>query len=828
MPTFLYPWLAIAGAAAAAVPGIVHLLKRRRFQVVPWAAMDFLREALSRSRRMMELRDLLLLLLRVACLLVFGAALARPYWNRSSQAAIDPNQPVHAVVLVDNSLSMSYETPGGILLDEAKAKAKELMEGLPVGSLISVLPACGPATNVNYEAWGRREDALEALAAIRPVDCAARSGPVIDRALEACRRTTSVAGKRVFLVTDRQVANWSAAAESEHLKQLPCAMQVVEVAADQIENVWVADVQLRDGLANAQSPAVFIAKVGYQGGQPRKEIPVVLKVDGKQVAVQNIDLQPGQIREVVFPEYEFPRSPGPGRGRYAAVEVSIPRERIGFDRLPADNRRVMVAPVADSLPVVFVDSVGNHEDSKKKIFGDTFWLRRWLAPPSSSPGQDRPLVETRHLAVDQLSRTALADARLVVLAGISRPSPDAVSLLKEYVEQGGNLILAAGGSFDPAAWTETAWQDGLGILPVPLEPAAWGYAREDRRWSTSKTAPLTLKFGSLAHHYFRPEGVGDDDLRDALGPPVLFQKIVVAHCDQAVQDRVAAAADNYFRTQRKELAELDRQWAAEIPGGGLKHWIADLDQKRQKIQPSWLTWKQAETAGEGDSIPVDELAQRARPAVLARYNNDMPMLLRRQWGKGQILFLTTSLSPEWTTLHDLPQSAWLMDRIARCVLAETLTAWNVSSEKGLVVPVAAAERQDRFTLIDAEGKPHALRVDALGGERFGIGLADLTERGIYRVRAQRNDDAGQGDGALLWEVPLAVNGPAEESQLIPMERAQSGEKSFVDASAHAESTTPMQLQGVDLWKWLIGLMLVLLLAELLLAARSASRVEIVP
>ena len=78
---------------------------------------------------MMELRDLLLLLLRVACLLVFGMALARPYWNRFSQAAVDPNQPVHAVVLVDNSLSMSYQKPDGILLDEAKAKAKELIEG---------------------------------------------------------------------------------------------------------------------------------------------------------------------------------------------------------------------------------------------------------------------------------------------------------------------------------------------------------------------------------------------------------------------------------------------------------------------------------------------------------------------------------------------------------------------------------------------------------------------------------------------------------------------------------------------------------------------------
>ena len=42
---------AIAGLIAAAGPIIIHLLNRRRFRVVEWAAMDFLRQAMQRSRR---------------------------------------------------------------------------------------------------------------------------------------------------------------------------------------------------------------------------------------------------------------------------------------------------------------------------------------------------------------------------------------------------------------------------------------------------------------------------------------------------------------------------------------------------------------------------------------------------------------------------------------------------------------------------------------------------------------------------------------------------------------------------------------------------------
>ena len=55
---------------------IIHLLNRRRHRTVHWAAMDFLREALQRNRRILQMRDLLLLLMRCAAILLFGLALA--------------------------------------------------------------------------------------------------------------------------------------------------------------------------------------------------------------------------------------------------------------------------------------------------------------------------------------------------------------------------------------------------------------------------------------------------------------------------------------------------------------------------------------------------------------------------------------------------------------------------------------------------------------------------------------------------------------------------------------------------------------------------------
>ncbi len=317
---FLAPWFAIAGLIAAAAPVVIHLLNRRRFRIIQWAAMDFLREAVLRSRRILQWRDLLLMALRTLCLLLFGLAMARPFFS-GSEAAANPDQPVHAVLLVDNSLSMSYQKLDGTLLDDAKAKGREVIERLPRGSRISVLPICGSATAFSYDPYYTPEDALEALAAIQPVDRAATPRQTIDLALDACRRLPAMPAKQLVLLTDRQGASWPAQSLGEQGKQLPGPMQVVEVTAEDVENAWVADFKLRDGVADLQSPAVFVATIGYEGRSPRRDVQVTLTVDGVAIASQTIDLQPGQRREIRFPPYRFDVPVEPGKPTFVAAEV---------------------------------------------------------------------------------------------------------------------------------------------------------------------------------------------------------------------------------------------------------------------------------------------------------------------------------------------------------------------------------------------------------------------------------------------------------------------------------------------------------------------------
>src|SRR5688572_12843009 len=74
---FLHP-LALLGLAAVAIPALLHLLERRDPPELDFPPLRYLTDAERRSSRRLKLRNLLLLVLRTALILVIVLAAARP------------------------------------------------------------------------------------------------------------------------------------------------------------------------------------------------------------------------------------------------------------------------------------------------------------------------------------------------------------------------------------------------------------------------------------------------------------------------------------------------------------------------------------------------------------------------------------------------------------------------------------------------------------------------------------------------------------------------------------------------------------------------------
>src|ERR1051325_10664548 len=98
---FLNP-IMLFGVAAVSVPIIIHLLNRRKFQKVVWAAMRFLKLSVEQNQRRMQLEDMILLALRCLLLALLALALARPGILSNARDVFGQSK-VTGVIVLDNS-----------------------------------------------------------------------------------------------------------------------------------------------------------------------------------------------------------------------------------------------------------------------------------------------------------------------------------------------------------------------------------------------------------------------------------------------------------------------------------------------------------------------------------------------------------------------------------------------------------------------------------------------------------------------------------------------------------------------------------------------------
>jgi hypothetical protein len=480
-----------------------------------------------------------------------------------------------------------------------------------------------------------------------------------------------------------------------------------------------------------------------------------------------------------------------------------------------------------------VDQYGENEDRDDGKYGETIDLRQLLAPKLSRREDTPHLIKIRHMTIDRLAEkgpSALEDVRLVVMAGVADPNP-AVRLLREYVEQGGQLFIAAGGKFETAAWNQTAWEDGAGILPAPLQEEPVG-----KTWSESTDfGYFHLDFESMVGEYFDLPDEPIEYQRELYGGAYFF-KAVVPRLEQA--DKLVSAETQRISQKLQFLIDSDtlrRRLAQEEPLSEKDKVARQRDkEQREKIQPRWVTWNRQRLGDPlnrrpGENMPLDklakELAELTRPRVMARFakgqylTDSFPCLIERSVGLGSIVFLASGTYGDWWTGWNAlsrRDSVVLYDRILRSMLERTLPVRNQQIGIPLVMPIDAADRRDRFVINRPGGAPEELAVEVLEGDTYGLILRDITERGTYSV--ERVADSKE---PLVQKV--AFNGPAEESDIGVLDEEEltkrmAGANSKWIGKGRKISLQGARVRGEQLWKWLIWSVLLLFVVERIIIA----------
>ena len=124
--------LALAGLAAAALPVIIHLLKRHRATRVPFPTLRFLTDSRAAAVKIRSLSDPMLLILRGTAIVAAVLAAAQPDVVTSWQRAREDRQPSRAIVIDTSSSTNAFARKR----EEAVAlerRANTVVEVRPIG-----------------------------------------------------------------------------------------------------------------------------------------------------------------------------------------------------------------------------------------------------------------------------------------------------------------------------------------------------------------------------------------------------------------------------------------------------------------------------------------------------------------------------------------------------------------------------------------------------------------------------------------------------------------------------------------------------------------------
>ncbi|MGE0707550.1 MAG: BatA domain-containing protein [Planctomycetota bacterium] len=470
--SFLNGGLLWAGALIA-VPIIIHLLNRRRFKVVRWAAMDFLLAAQKENRRRIRIEHLLVLLLRCLALLLLALLLARPAVSQRGLGFLPGvSESIERIVVLDDSGSMAYTTGRATSFARARRLVKQLVNDLVAqrpADYLTVVRAGAPDAADPRLASPRSEATERFLAGLDQLE---PGQGVLDlpRALRAALGDdppgspgkAGAPGKAVvYVVTDLRHRDWigergdlprriaDALRASGRAAEGALRLLVVDVGGEGARNLGVVGLRAVDKLAMAGLPFEVAVSIKNYGEQPVYEVPLTLETPDGRVPLQPLKaIEPGKTAEARVQTTFL--QPG-------AQAVSV---RLGEDALPLDDARHLALSVTEHLHALLIDG----ERLEGPLGGEAALLRMALAPP----GDGESGVDPNVVLAEDAGAEELAGYDSLVLCNVARWPAERQEELERFVRKGGGLAVFLGDKVDLQAADQVLYRDGQGLLPVKL------------------------------------------------------------------------------------------------------------------------------------------------------------------------------------------------------------------------------------------------------------------------------------------------------------------------------------------------------------------------
>ena len=728
---WMYPLMPILGGLAVLSPIIIHLLNKRRFKIVHWAAMDFLFEADKKNRRRVQLENFLLLLLRCLAMLLLGLILARPFFSSAMASIFSSEQKFEHYLLLDDSLSQRVQSGNQSGLQRGLEAVKQLLQESSVNDRddwITLVLTSQPDRPV-FENASITVDTVDSL--LERVDEIEVSDSVADydqalAGLETMLQSQQSNVNRVaYVISDLRQRDWLRDTENENnpnrvvqriseMESVNSAM-VVDVGAALEENLAVTGIQVQDKLV-ANKTVQFDVTVANLGRQDADGVQVTLRVDEYPLPPQRIDrIGRGESVQVTFVHrfasdetdlLEPTSAERAGQLKNYSVVAEISSEGSVQDVLQEDSSRFYAARVLNGISVLFVDG----DPSAVSERGDVHYLNSLKIEGSGLTGES--------ITVSELETISLSQYRVIFLCNIDEAGEERLQALREWVQAGGALVLMPGNQVRARVFNKSFTED-VDLSPLRLtEILGDSSQRDSMEFVIKDTAHPALKL------------IVDFELMS------FFQKTDI------------------FSWWGSELVRQPEELPAdEVGGEGVV--VGDAEAGSQSV-----------AAGQPG-------AGLANVVLTISDERDSPAMVQRQIGKGSVVTFTIGADGDWNQWPGEVTYALTMLPLIESLIGNFGSDSQVQIGGRLGYQVDLSKYGPNVTLIDPASDKLMERAEGQTADDKGIlqrvDFEQTQRRGIYRMALERRVDQA------VDEVYFAVNVDPDEGNLKRLDLMQQGD-----------------------------------------------------
>ncbi|MFA7227679.1 MAG: BatA domain-containing protein [Melioribacteraceae bacterium] len=436
--TFLNPAI-LFGLFAASIPVVLHFLNLRKLKKVEFSTLSFLKELQKTKIRRIRIKQWLLLLIRILIIIFLVGAFARPT-VKSISIGNSSAAKTTAVIIIDNTSSMSVVTENGSYLNQAKQIAKNLINNFRNGDEIAVIPA-GDLSGVPA---GAVTNFKQIATVIDEVEISAVSTTLNDALVKAAAilYASKNFNKEVYLISDYQRGRiFNSADDLSDLSGIfneNTRLFNINLGIKDAANLGIEELVSGNQIFEFGKTVSFRARVkNYSVGQAGNSV-VSLFVNGKRSAQQSLNLPGGGTKEISF-ETTLADT--------GFVEISAELED---DEILPDNKRHLEIFVPGRISMLILTD--NLEDAKFIRLASEDVLQK---------------VKVTGSSVARLPSINLSNFNSLFITGAGKN--DDWNNLAGYIKRGGKAILMPG-----SQTTIQNFQKVCGSLGLPAPSNAVG------------------------------------------------------------------------------------------------------------------------------------------------------------------------------------------------------------------------------------------------------------------------------------------------------------------------------------------------------------------